>query len=154
MFKTCADFGYKFRCKATTMCAWKVTRLVLPTTYFNFKQQSNIPCIYCAFTSLSATFLCIAGGILLGSSSVLLLWLFWWPPSNRPLELEEKNSHTEQDQINSEVFLLWQCSSQPETAGCSGCCEQVSWWSNHNLFCHNFCLFPCSEQNICCRSSV
>ena len=43
-----------------------------------------------------------------------------------PMSLRKiKKSHAEQDQVNREFFPIWQCSSRPGTAGCSGHCQQV-----------------------------
>ena len=44
----------------------------------------------------------------------------WWSP----WVWGGKESHTEQDQVNREVVAVQRCSSQPGTAGCSGCCQQ------------------------------
>lgn len=61
----------------------------------------------------------------------------------------KEKSHTEQDHVNREVVPVRRCSSQPGTAGCSGCCEPVHCRGETatTLSCHNFLLFLRTEPS-------
>ena len=96
---------------------------------------------------MSTILLCTAEMILLGWSSALPLGLFWELPylQNRSLWgflwASGKKSHTTQNQVNREVVAVQQCSSWPETDGCSGhCCgDQLQFDLSQ--------LFLCSKWN-------
>ena len=81
---------------------------------------------HCIFPSLSSTFLCTAGRILLEYSLVLLLWLSWGFPlfqNKSPWGFlcvwRKDKSPTEQDHLKREVVWVRWCSSLPWSAGCS-----------------------------------
>lgn len=66
------------------------------------------------------------------------LHVFKIDPLDDPLEHREK-LHTKQDQVKQGNVPVWRCSSRPEWSGA------LSWWSNHNLSCHNIRRFSRTE---------